>query len=251
MFGPDDKCLHSSDDIQVGLRGIVPRACKEIFETLSYRKTNLDLKIESSLAVSYIEVYGSQICDLLQRGSPCCPNKAASQRFVLSGAAEVPVNDVTDVVKSLLLGEKQKRRAATAMNDRSSRAHSIFIITLNQKCDSTGVSRTSKLFLVDLGGCEQTKKSGVVSGSSKHFDKLKRETMQPASESESGLLPEPNDANGDNAEHSTGFVQSDRMREAVYINLGLLALKVSATRTIIKIHDCIPTFQDTIDQTDY
>jgi hypothetical protein len=57
--------------------------------------------------------------------------------------------------------EAQKRRAATAMNDRSSRAHSVVILTLKQRHRHTGVELTSKLFLADLGGSEQVKKSKV------------------------------------------------------------------------------------------
>jgi len=221
MFGD---CAFSNNtccdyDQEQGMDGIVFRACKEIFDALTYRKKQINMNIESSVAISFIEIYGSQISDLLQKGAPCCPNKAASQRFVLSGAAEVPVGEIGDVVQSLRVGEKQKRKAATKMNDRSSRAHSIFIVTLNQTNVATGVSRTSKLFLVDLGGCEQTKKSGIASGSSKHFERLKRETM-----SVQGQDGEKENIEVDD-EYSTGFVKSQRMREAVNINLGLMSLK--------------------------
>ncbi len=88
-------------------------------------------------------------------------------------------------------GEKQKRKAATAMNERSSRAHSIFIIRMKQTCDNS-VSYTNRLFLADLGGSEQLKKS------------------QPF--------------HSGNQEQSE-FERKQRTREAVNINLGLLALK--------------------------
>lgn len=221
MFGD---CAYSNNTCrghkqEEGMDGIVPRACKEIFDALAYRKKQINMKIESSVAISFIEIYGNQISDLLQKGAPCCPNKAASQRFVLSGAAEVPVGELGDVVQYLSVGEKQKRKASTAMNERSSRAHSIFIVTLNQTNVSTGVSRTSKLFLVDLGGCEQTKKSDIGSGSSKHFERLKKETMSVHGQDGDKEHIEVDD------KYSTGFVQSQRMREAVNINLGLLSLK--------------------------
>jgi len=167
MFGPDK---HTSR-----LVGVVPRATEEIFDTLKYRETNLNMKMKSNVrvAVSYIELYGNQICDLIQQGSLCCPNKAASQGYAPSGETEVSIDTVSDVMETLRLGENQKRRASTAMNHRSSRAHSIFIVTLKQVCISTNISRTSKLFLVDLGGCEQTKKSEIASGVSKHFERRK------------------------------------------------------------------------------
>ena len=80
---------------------------------------------------------------------------------------------MVDVAHVLRVGEAQKRRAATAMNDRSSRAHVLFILTLTQTrstdtadiesaavedCSplrNSTITRTSRLFLADLGGSEQ------------------------------------------------------------------------------------------------
>ena len=217
MFGPNDSMLPNSMN-----KGIVPMACQEIFDVLNYRRNNLNLDIEAQVSLSYIEIFGSEICDLLRYGRPCCPNKAASQRFVLSGAAEYEVQSVNDVVKALQEGEKQKRKAATALNERSSRAHSIVMITLKQVCKDTGVSHNSTLFLADLGGCEQTKKSDIVSGTSKHFENLKLEVLHNGEENEESEVPH---TNNEQNKYSTGFVKSNRMREAVYINLSLMALK--------------------------
>lgn len=47
------------------------------------------------------------------------------------------------------------------MNERSSRAHSILILSLKQRNLRTGVEIESKMFLADLGGSEQIKKSKV------------------------------------------------------------------------------------------
>ena len=115
------------------------------------------------------------------------------------------------------LGEQQKRRAATQMNDRSTRAHSLFIMSLKQTMapqaklsltpstnyvgnehEKTAITIQSRLYLADLGGSEQVKKSGV----------------------EAGILRE-----GETEEFSLGFQMGEHMREAVNINLGLLALK--------------------------
>ena len=49
------------------------------------------------------------------------------------------------------VGEQQKRRASTAMNDRSSRAHSLFIVTLKQTHLDRNVTINSRLFMADLG----------------------------------------------------------------------------------------------------
>ena len=178
------------------LLGIVPRACRETLEAINH-PSRLKMGIVSTLTMTYVEVYGELVTDLLQNGSRCGHSKVASQRYVLSGAAERPVSTINDVHEALRVGDATKRRAATAMNDRSSRAHSILILSLYQKC-STGVEATSRLFLADLGGSEDVQKSKIEAGQSKF---------------------------GLEEQFSVGFTKAENMREAVNINLGLLALK--------------------------
>ena len=78
------------------------------------------------------------------------------------------------------------------MNERSSRAHALFILSQETEHPATGVRLRSRLFLADLGGSEQVKRSKVHHGASRR---------------------------------GVGFEMGSRMREAVNINLGLLALK--------------------------
>lgn len=98
---------------------------------------------------------------MLRSGARCGQSKVAAQRYVLTGAVEQSVVSLAEIMHLLRVGEDQKRRAATMMNERSSRAHSIFILSLSQTNLATGVQRTSKMFLADLGGSEQVKKSQV------------------------------------------------------------------------------------------
>ena len=193
MFGPDSAAIYGTN--KEG-KGIVPRACEEIFSALQQR-TILN-GIHSEVSVSYVEVFGDEVSDLLKNGARCGHSKVASQQYVLSGAAERVTTSMDDVAEVLRIGEAQKRRAATAMNDRSSRAHSLFIMTLKQTHPSTDMTLRSRLFLADLGGSEQLKKSQVDAGHNRE---------------------------GLNDQFSLGFELGYHMRETVNINLGLLALK--------------------------
>lgn len=114
MFGPgvaDSAVSRTSSD-----RGIIPRACVEILNAMVERERTH--KIRSKLCVSYVEIFGDQIFDLLKGGAPCGQSKVAAQRYVLSGAAEQEVKDLRGIAEVLRIGDKQKRFAATAMNDR-------------------------------------------------------------------------------------------------------------------------------------
>ncbi len=103
MFGtdiPDSASVLSSTRQEV--KGIVPRACEEIFAALEQRRRVNG--IESEISVSYVEVFGDEVSDLLKHGARCGQSKVAAQQFVLSGAAERVIYSMQDVEEVLRLG---------------------------------------------------------------------------------------------------------------------------------------------------
>ena len=220
IFSPNDTAVYDLHINKTFIRqshGLVYRACDAILQAISFRRS---LGIEADIFVSYVEIYGDTITDLLKHGQRCGHSKTAAHQFVLSGAAEVQVFVMDDIMQLLKVGEEQKRRAATAMNDRSTRAHGIFIVHLKQRDLNSDVTISSKLFLADLGGSEQVKKSQVEPGQSKKYHTNSSEINTPDSILGQASLTEESEIT-----FSTGFELGDRMRETVYINLGLLALK--------------------------
>ena len=137
--------------------GIVPRACAEVAAAVALRARWMD---SCQLQLSYVEVYGEDVSDLLKADKKSVGAwKGTAVRAVLDGTTRVTVNDAEHMQELLLQGEGAKRRAATAMNSRSSRAHALLILTLKQ--NSAGVESESHLCLADLGGSEQLSKSGA------------------------------------------------------------------------------------------
>ena len=57
------------------------------------------------------------------------------------------------------MGEEYKHYAETKMNHRSSRAHTILIVTITQNKIGTDSLITSQLQMVDLAGSERLKKT--------------------------------------------------------------------------------------------
>eukprot|EP00750_Incisomonas_marina_P001461 INCI11267.2.p1 GENE.INCI11267.2~~INCI11267.2.p1 ORF type:complete len:720 (+),score=139.61 INCI11267.2:206-2365(+) len=207
-------------------RGVVIRACEDVFGCLAERQSaaaKQGLHFEAEVSVTYVEIFGDDILDLLddKKSAAHDHTRAVAAKLVLSGANSVGVKGLSDVLTALEVGERRKRTAATAMNERSSRAHTLFILTLKQTtqhASSVGGDAsmpgmqntvTSKLFLADLGGSEQVKKSLV---------------------------------SGGRMDAHIGHVLGDQMREAVYINQGLFALK-KCIRRLNKQDDYIP-YQD-------
>lgn len=139
--------------------GITPRFCRELFK----RAGELQSEYTISIEVSYFEIYNEKIHDLLA-------NPAQSATRVPLKVREHPtlgpyivdltshtVKSYTELRDFLILGNKNRAVASTAMNDFSSRSHSIFAIEIGQSnsLDDTDNSRRSKVSLVDLAGSER------------------------------------------------------------------------------------------------
>ena len=88
--------------------------------------------------------------DLLGDGQAVGAWQGVAARAVASGAADVDVEDAHQAVALLHLADEAKRRAATQMNDRSSRAHCLVALSLEQTT-AEGKTVKSALTLADLG----------------------------------------------------------------------------------------------------
>ncbi|EDV99071.1 kinesin-like protein KIF14 [Drosophila grimshawi] len=165
--------------------GIIPRFCHDLFRRIDAVKDQLQVEVE----VSYFEIYNEKIHDLLSvQQALATATEAPVQRQALK-VREHPifgpyvvdlsahsVDSYSALRNWLAVGNSQRATAATAMNDKSSRSHSIFNIVLNltdlssddgQSSDTdsgTVVSlrqtRRSKISLVDLAGSERISASG-------------------------------------------------------------------------------------------
>ncbi|XP_017772134.1 PREDICTED: kinesin-like protein KIF14 [Nicrophorus vespilloides] len=141
-------------DIDVNA-GITPRFCKELFDRVSV------LECPASVEVSYYEIYNEKIHDLLsEQTTNKTPLKVREHPVWGPYVVDLSVHNVKsykELRSWLLLGNKNRATAATAMNEKSSRSHSIFQIEvcLSEGSKEGSSSRRSKISLVDLAGSER------------------------------------------------------------------------------------------------
>jgi hypothetical protein len=142
--------------------GILPRAASHVFE--GARKLSDDVVVK----VSFVEIYLEKIQDLLadrfQRGlrgsNPSLEIRDLDGRGPrVQGCREVEVSTPKDILRLARLGASQRHVAATRMNDRSSRSHSIFSMTVSHLDPEDGRMFTGTLHLVDLAGSERQQMS--------------------------------------------------------------------------------------------
>ena len=224
MFGePPEK-----SDVRLPTRlGVVGRVVAEVLGALDARSP----EIQSTLSIAYVEVYGSGVYDLLQGGQAVGNVHPSGRvdfvnahRWVSEGRTAVPVASLGEALDLLRAGDACKRKAATAMNERSSRAHTLFILTLEQQrtvydpgTDNDGnavvyaaVQRQlrSRLFLADLGGSERLKNTRT-------HDGFKAKAIQIGDDETSRVS------------WDQYYASRGRLTESVYINQGLYALQVT------------------------
>ncbi|XP_078445382.1 ATP binding microtubule motor family protein [Wolffia australiana] len=149
--------------------GIIPRAVRQIFDTLDAQKADYSLK------VTFLELYNEEIFDLLTpedcpRSTDDKPRRPISLMedgkggAVIRGLEEVVVYSVTEIYSLLEQGSARRRTGETLLNKQSSRSHSIFSITVHVKEATTGneeLIKCGRLNLVDLAGSENISRSGA------------------------------------------------------------------------------------------
>lgn len=145
--------------------GIIPRFCFELFERISeLPETSL-----ASVEVSYFEIYNEKIHDLLAISASSSERPALKVRehpvwgpYVVN-LTQHSVKSFTELYSWLQIGNKHRATAATFMNEKSSRSHSIFSIefSLSELNAEGDTGRRSKVSLVDLAGSERLNSHSV------------------------------------------------------------------------------------------
>ncbi|OMJ25260.1 Kinesin heavy chain, partial [Smittium culicis] len=140
------------------LKGIIPRIVEGIFNTILDSPPYLEYTVK----VSYIEIYMEKIRDLLNPVNDNLPIHEDKSRGVhIKGVLEIFVSSVEEVYDTMKQGGKSRVVAHTNMNAESSRSHSIFQITIQQKNNTNGKTKSGQLSLVDLAGSEKVGKTGA------------------------------------------------------------------------------------------
>ncbi|KFV97579.1 Kinesin-like KIF7, partial [Fulmarus glacialis] len=158
-------------------QGIIPRAMAETFRLIDEN----DL-IDYTVRVSYLEVYKEEFRDLLQVDTASKDIQIREDdkgNIVLCGVKESEVEGLDEVLSLLEMGNTAKHTGATHVNRQSSRSHTIFTVTMEQRRGAGrlplhhhhpsvpasgqrpgGQVLVSKFHFVDLAGSERIVKTG-------------------------------------------------------------------------------------------
>ncbi|MED6148047.1 hypothetical protein PIB30_049508 [Stylosanthes scabra] len=121
--------------------GVNYRALNDLFRLSTSRTSS----IEYEIGVQMVEIYNEQ-----------------PEGLAVPDASMFPVNAPSDVIHLMDIGLKHRAISATAMNERSSRSHSVVTIHVRGKDLNSGSTLVGNLHLVDLAGSERVDRSEVI-----------------------------------------------------------------------------------------
>lgn len=154
------------------LKGIIPRSFSHIIGIIDEAKDKNFL-----VRCAFIEIYNENIHDLI--GEDTSKNMQLREHKKKGLFIQDLVTPVVKNVKQLLewmdKGDKSRHVGATAMNQTSSRSHSIFtvFVEVEEKVDSKNSKiRAGKLNLVDLAGSERQTKTEATGDRLKEANKI-------------------------------------------------------------------------------
>ncbi|TFK76420.1 kinesin heavy chain [Pluteus cervinus] len=140
------------------LKGIIPRITEQIFQSI----VESDSHLEYLVKVSYMEIYLERIRDLLApQNDNLQVHEEKSKGVYVKNLSDYYVSSAREVYEIMRTGGAARIVSATNMNAESSRSHSIFLITIQQRNTETGAQKTGNLYLVDLAGSEKVGKTGA------------------------------------------------------------------------------------------
>lgn len=142
--------------------GIIPLAVEHMFDAIANTPGR-----EFLLRVSYLEIYNEKVNDLLMTKKGEITDLRIHEDVngqVFVKCKEEVTNCPEDVLSMMSKGNRIRRIGETNMNERSSRSHTIFRITIESRvagADSDGAIQVSQLNMVDLAGSERVGQTGA------------------------------------------------------------------------------------------
>ncbi|TFJ85980.1 hypothetical protein NSK_002800 [Nannochloropsis salina CCMP1776] len=181
-----------------GEEGVLHLAARDIFRLIS--ETN---DRDFLLRVSFVEIYNENIRDLLDPETPSLSIREDPRKGVYLEAHESIITDFDSIMTALKTGSRHRRVESTAMNERSSRSHTIFRMIVESKArpaqspalapaaeaeganpgpspgdgDMDGAVLVATLNLVDLAGSESVRHTGATGNRAKEGGKINQSLL--------------------------------------------------------------------------
>ncbi|XP_076889823.1 kinesin-like protein KIN-13B [Bidens hawaiensis] len=130
------------------------RASQDIFRLMHYNYRNQGFQ----LYVSFFEIYGGKVFDLLNDRKKLCMREDGKQQVCIVGLQEYNVSDVGIIKEIIEKGNATRSTGTTGANEESSRSHAILQLAVKKLVGGNASKPprlVGKLSFIDLAGSER------------------------------------------------------------------------------------------------
>ncbi|RCV27310.1 hypothetical protein SETIT_5G314600v2 [Setaria italica] len=142
--------------------GVNYRALNDLFEISLSRRNAFSYEV----GVQMVEIYNEQVRDLLSNDIAQKRlgiwNTSQPNGLVVPDASLHPVKSTSDVLDLMEIGQTNRAVGSTALNERSSRSHSILTVHVRGLDLKNGSTSRGCLHLIDLAGSERVERSEAI-----------------------------------------------------------------------------------------
>lgn len=163
-------------------QGMIPRLISDVFRQM----TSSPPTVEYIVRCSFVEIYLEKIMDLLSpvnrsitivecgaAGMLGSPDEEKRGTTRLEGASEACCFTENDCLSLLMRGNACRSVSGTKMNTDSSRSHAVFVMKIEQIDNATGISKESRLVMMDTAGSELGRREGLAERDSAIYQEAK------------------------------------------------------------------------------
>ncbi|KAK9269203.1 hypothetical protein L1049_000972 [Liquidambar formosana] len=130
------------------------KACQDILRLMHYTYRSQGFQ----LFVSFFEIYGGKLFDLLNDRRKLCMREDGKQQVCIVGLQEYRVSNVETIKEFIEKGNATRSTGMTGANEESSRSHAILQLAVKRSADgseSKPARLVGKLSFIDLAGSER------------------------------------------------------------------------------------------------
>ncbi|KAK6190503.1 hypothetical protein SNE40_002360 [Patella caerulea] len=147
--------------------GMIPRVINDLLLTIENEQKTVNDKPQKdrwqyTVTFSYLEIYNEKVQDLLEPASVDLPiREDGDHNIFVAGLAEKEITSFEEFKNYFGPASNNRTVAATKLNDRSSRSHSILMLKVKKNAMfPPNREFQGKIYLIDLAGSEDNRRTG-------------------------------------------------------------------------------------------